>query len=169
MSPGLLSSLLSALEGPSRGSALAAAHFTLRPVSPGRQNAGTVFVSRLRGDDVRPGSGLDREVIRRIGWKARARGRYGSCLRAAVAGQGGNCTTSFSSALGSPMPLVPWLELTARCWWTWTGWIGTWRARDERGEDLPVPSPTLKVSWAAITVQPCEPCAGSPAPAGWSA
>jgi hypothetical protein len=51
-----LPSFLSALDGPSRGNALAAAHFTLRPVSPGRQNTGTVFVGRLRGGNVRRGA-----------------------------------------------------------------------------------------------------------------
>lgn len=88
-----LPSLLSTLEGIAAGNEVAAVHFILRPASSGWQQGGQAFASKLRGDRVPQGqprpklTTQDRELIKRIEEKGRARG-YDLCLRVIVAGQG---------------------------------------------------------------------------------
>gem|GEM_PF-5982738 len=88
-----LPSLLSALEGLAPGNQLAAIHYVLRPAANGWQNGGQAFISKLRGDNVKPGKprpklgSQDRELIKQIEQKAQAR-VYDLCLRVLVAGQG---------------------------------------------------------------------------------
>src|SRR5690606_11634698 len=75
-----LPSLLSPLEGLSPGNSLAAIHFVLRPAAGGSQAGGQACVSKLRGDNIAQGqsrpkvSSQDRDLIKRIEEKGRARG-----------------------------------------------------------------------------------------------
>jgi hypothetical protein len=88
-----LTSLLSTLEGLSRGNTVAAIHFILRPTPAGWQQGGLAYARKQRGDDLKQGKtkprlgNQERDNLKRIEDKGQARG-YDLCLRLLVAGQG---------------------------------------------------------------------------------